>query len=324
MRPRATDVVSGRRLGSRVTGAARGRAAAAVSSHTIAGMRIAGLLFRSSHPGPTVVVSVLALALGVSVGVDAASLALLVVAVFLGQLSIGISNDAIDAPRDRVTGRTDKPIARGDVPMRVAWAAAVGSAALALLLSALVSWQMALAHAVFLASGWAYNAALKSTILSAACFVVGFGTFPSLAPLSLPDPVVAPLWAWVAGAALGVSVHFSNVLPDLDDDALTGVRGLPHRLGRRVSAVVAAVALAAGAAAVLLGPWLGGPADAGAGDRTPPGPIAWIFFASVLLVAGWGLVTALTRPPRRLVFRLVMTAALLLAMQLVLAGGLAG
>lgn len=285
------------------------------------GMRIVGSLFRSSHPGPTVVVSVLALALGVSVGVDAASLALLVAAVFLGQLSIGISNDAIDAPRDRVTGRTDKPIARGDVPVRVAWAAAGGSAALALGLSVLVSWQMALAHAVFLAAGWAYNAALKSTILSAACFVVGFGVFPSLAPLSLPDPVVAPPWAWAAGAALGISVHFSNVLPDLDDDERTGVRGLPHRLGRRASAVVAAVALAAGAAAVLLGPWIGGRAGP-SGDA--PDALAWIFFAAVLVVAGWGLVAALTRPPRRLVFRLVMTAALLLAMQLVLAGGLAG
>ena len=41
-------------------------------------------------------------------------------------------------------------------------------------------------------------------------------------------------------------------------------------------------------------------------------------------VAAWGLVAALTQPPRRLVFRLVMTAALLLALQLVLAGNLTG
>lgn len=289
-------------------------------------MRIAGLLFRSSHPGPTVVVTVLALALGVSVGVDAASLALLVVAVFLGQLSIGISNDAIDAPRDRVTGRTDKPIARGDVQVRTAWIAAGGAAAGALVLSALVSWQMAVAHAVFLGAGWAYNSVLKSTIWSAACFIVGFGTFPSLAPLSLHDPVVAPPWAWAAGAALGVAVHFSNVLPDLDDDERTGVCGLPHRLGRRVSAVVAAMALAAGAAAVLVGPWLGAGGGLGAGGSAGAAPdlIAWIFFAAVLAVAAWGLAAALTRPPERLVFRLVMTAALLLAIQLVLAGGLAG
>lgn len=276
-------------------------------------MRIASALWRSTHPGPSVVVTVLALALGVAVGLDAARLALLVVAVLFGQLSIGLSNDAIDAPRDRAAGRADKPLALGQVSMRAAWIAAGVSAVLALGLSLALSWQMALAHAVFLGAGWAYNAALKSTVWSVACFVVGFGTFPSLAPLSMPAPAVAPAWAWIAGAALGVAVHFSNVLPDLDDDARTGVRGLPHRLGRRRSAGVAAAALVVGAGSVLAGPWVSGGAA--------PGWIGWLFFVAVVAVAGWGLVAALTRPPERLVFRLVMAAALLLAVQLVLAGG---
>ena len=80
-------------------------------------MRIAAALWRSSHPGPTVVVTVLALALGVSVGVEPGASPCSCVSVLLGQLSIGISNDAIDAPRDRLAGRTDKPLARGDVPV---------------------------------------------------------------------------------------------------------------------------------------------------------------------------------------------------------------
>ena len=66
---------------------------------------------------------------------------------------------------------------------------------------------------------------------------------PSLVTLSAAEPSLSAPWAWVAGAALGVAIHLTNVLPDLDDDARTGVRGLPHRLGRRVSAVIAAVAL---------------------------------------------------------------------------------
>lgn len=275
-------------------------------------MRVVSALWRSSHPGPTVVVTVLALALGVAVGVDVGRLAVLVVSVLLGQLSIGISNDAIDAPRDRIAGRTDKPLARGDASIRVAWVAAWSTLIGALVLSALLGWQLALAHAVFLGSGWAYNAWLKSTVFSALCFVVGFGVFPSLAPLALPDPHVAPTWAWIAGAALGLAVHFSNVLPDLDDDARTGVRGLPHRLGRRASAGVAAGALIAGASAVLVG-------SAGASGPTI---LSWVFFFAVVAVAVWGLIAALTRPPERLVFRLVMTAALLLAAQLVLSGGL--
>ena len=55
-----------------------------------------------------------------------------------------------------------------------------------------------------------------------------------------------PWWMVAAGALLGVGAHLVNVLPDLDDDAATGVRGLPHRLGaRRASALAAAVLVTA-------------------------------------------------------------------------------
>ena len=64
----------------------------------------------------------------------------------------------------------------------------------------------------------------------------------------------APPWWWPVGAALlGVGAHLLNVLPDLDDDAATGVRGLPHRLGPRWIAPVAAVVLVAATAVVLVG-----------------------------------------------------------------------
>jgi 4-hydroxybenzoate polyprenyltransferase len=272
-------------------------------------MRAVGVLWRSTHPGPTVVVTVIALALGLAVGLDAARLALLTVSVLLGQISIGLSNDVLDAPRDRATGRADKPLAHDGAPVRAAWVAAIVSAALALVLSALIGWGVALAHAVFLACGWAYNARLKSTVWSAACFVVGFGVFPSLAPLALPSPQLAPAWEWVAGATLGIAIHFSNVLPDLDDDLRTGVRGLPHRIGRTGSAIVAFAAVIVGAGAAVAGPLVAG---------TALGAASWIAAAAVVAIAVWGLVATLVRGPSRLAFRLVMLAALLLVAQLVL------
>jgi 4-hydroxybenzoate polyprenyltransferase len=275
---------------------------------------VVATLWRSTHPGPTVVVSTIALALGLSIGLSLDRLLLLTVAVFLGQVSIGLSNDVIDAPRDRIAARTDKPLAREGAPIRIAWVSAVVAAALALALSALLGWGMALAHAVFLACGWAYNAILKSTVWSAACFAVGFGVFPSIATLALPDPRPAPAWAWVAGAALGVAVHFSNVLPDLDDDALTGVRGLPHRIGRRASAVVAYSALVVGAVVVRIGTI----------DVAGTAAIVatWLLAAGVLGIAVWGLIVSLVREPERLSFRLVMLAALLLTAQVVVASWL--
>lgn len=275
-------------------------------------MRTVHALWGSSHPGPTLVVTALALALGVATGLEPWRLVLLTVSVFAGQLSIGISNDAFDAPRDRAVGRTDKPVARGDVSVRTAWVAAAVALAVALALSAPLGWRMLAAHALTLGSAWAYNAGLKSTAWSIVPFVVSFGTFPSLATLSAPVPVFAAGWAWIAGAALGAAVHLTNVLPDLSDDARTGVRGLPHRLGPRTSAVVAALAVVAGAVAMLLG--------AAGGDLGAVAPVSWVFFAAVVLVAGTTAWLAATRPPSRTLFRLVMLAALLLAAQLVASG----
>ncbi|MEV4686520.1 UbiA family prenyltransferase [Microbacterium sp. LWH3-1.2] len=275
-------------------------------------MRTVRALWGSSHPGPTLVVTALALALGLATGLEAWRLALLTVSVFAGQLSVGVSNDAIDAARDRAVRRTDKPIARGDVSARVAWGAALGLLSLALLLSMPLGWRMLAAHALALGSAWAYNAGLKSTPWSIAPFLVSFGIFPSLATLSAHDPSFAAWWAWVAGASLGAAVHLTNVLPDLDDDARTGVRGLPHRLGPRVSAIVAAFAVVGGAVAVLLG--------AAGGDLTAVSPVSWVFFVAVVGVAGTTAWRAISRPPSRALFRLVMLAALLLAAQMVASG----
>lgn len=265
-------------------------------------------LWRSSHPGPSVVVTAVAVVLGVAAGLEPWRLAVLAAAILCGQLSVGISNDAIDAPRDIANARRDKPLARGDVSVRVAWVAASACLVGAVALSLALGWPMALAHAVALASAWGYNAGLKKTALSVVPFIVSFGLLPSLVTLSAEPPRIAPAWAWIAGAALGVAIHLTNVLPDLEDDARTGVRGLPHRLGGRVSAVVAAAALVAGAVAVLLGPGSG------------PSVLSIVVFTGVVLIAVAGLVLALVRPPGRGVFRLVMIAALLLCVQLAVTG----
>lgn len=270
-------------------------------------------LWGSTHPGPTLVVTALAVALGVAAGLDAVRLVLLGVAVFAGQVSVGISNDAIDAARDRAVGRIDKPIATGEVSERAAWIAAFVALGLALALSVPLGAGMLAAHAIALASAWAYNAGLKATPFSLVPFVVSFGLFPSFATLSLPGGALAPVWVSVAGAALGAAVHLTNVLPDLDDDARTGIRGLPHRLGARASTVLAAAGILIGATAVLVGPVLAG--------VEPAIPIlAWAFFAAVAVVAVVAVVLALTRSPHRVLFRLTMLAALLLAVQLVVAG----
>lgn len=268
-------------------------------------------LWRSTHPGPCLVVTTLTFALGVAVGLEPWRLVLMAAAVLAGQFSIGLSNDVIDADRDRASGRTDKPIAQGVVSKRLAWNTALACLGLALALSVPLGVGFVLAHAVTIAAAWLYNAVLKRTAWSLVPFL-SFGLLPSLATLSASNPSVAAPWAGVAGAALGVAVHLTNVLPDLEADQRTAVRGTPHLLGARTSAFLVVLTVIAGAVAVLLGP-------VGASIAAVT-PLAWVFFGLVAITAVTALLLVLLRPPSRTPFRLVMLAALLLAVQLVTTG----
>ncbi|GAB3192925.1 UbiA family prenyltransferase [Nesterenkonia suensis] len=272
---------------------------------------VAGL-WRSSHPGPTLVVTTLAAALALAAGIEPWRIALLAAAVLTGQLSIGISNDALDAERDRAVGRRDKPIACGEVALRTAWTAAVVLALLALGLSVPLGAGLTAAHAVVLVSGWSYNVGLKSGPLSIVPYILAFSCFPSLATLAAAEPQLAPGWAWLAGGTLGAALHLTNVLPDLGDDARTGVRGLPHRLGAKACVRLAAATVLLGATSATLGP---------AGGSVPGVTvIGWVVLVLVVGVVLLSLVLARAESSGRVLFRLVMLAALLLAGQLVVSG----
>lgn len=276
-------------------------------------MRTARALWGATHPGPSLVVTVLSLALGVAAGLELWRIVVLVAAVFLGQVSVGLSNDSIDLFRDATVGRPDKPLVRGDTRVRTAWIAAFVTLGAAVILSAVLGWGMLIAHVIALASAWSYNAGLKSTLASLLPFLVSFGIFPSLATLSAADPEPAALWAAFAGAMLGAAVHLTNVLPDLDDDRRTGVRGLPHRIGPAASVILAVAGIVIAAIAVLVGSLIEGAS-----------PFAMIPFAVVVTaIAAAVLMRMRRRGPDRTGFRLVMTAALVLALQLVVASGAA-
>ena len=241
-------------------------------------MTRAGALVRACHPEPTAAVTTIATALAVSAGLGARSL--LVTAAFLtGQLSVGWSNDWIDAARDARTGRADKPVARGDVPVEVVRAAALTALALCVPLSLALGVRAGLLHLGAVAAAWTYNARLKSSLLSWAPYALAFGAVPSIVTLALPEPAVAPVWATAAGALLGVGAHLTNVLPDLEEDLATGVRGLPHVLGPRRSAALAAVLLLAAAAVLAVGP----------GE---PGPVVAVAVGLAAAVTAVGLVRA--------------------------------
>ncbi|PPF52525.1 1,4-dihydroxy-2-naphthoate prenyltransferase [Rathayibacter sp. AY1C2] len=272
------------------------------------------LLLASSHPGPTVTVTVLATVIAAASGHPLGQVVLVALAVLLGQLSIGLANDWIDADRDRAVGRTDKPVAQGLIGVGAVRIAALGTAAAAVVLSLLLGPVAAVAHLVLVAAGWAYDAGLKRTVWSVAPFVVAFGLLPVVA-VAAGDGRVPAWWAIATGAVFGVAIHCTNVLPDLVDDEATGVRGFPHRLGLRLSGVVAFGSLVVAALLVLVGQLVGDQPVRGTGVV-----LAVIGTLAVVVLAAAGIRLVLTGPPTRTLFRLVIAASLVLVVELGLAG----
>jgi 4-hydroxybenzoate polyprenyltransferase len=263
----------------------------------------------ATHPGPAVAVTVVAGLLALAAGVPAGRAALVTVAVLAGQASIGWSNDWLDADRDRAVARADKPVVQGAVAPALLRTLAVGSAAAAVVLSLLLGLVPGLLLLVLVASGWAYNAGLKRTAVSVLPYVTGFGALPAGVVAAAPGAPLAPWWLVTAGAALGAAAHLANVAPDLEDDLATGVRGLPHRIGARGSAVTGAVVLGMASLVLVLGP------------DGPPTAAGW---AGLALAVPAVVVAALagTRRFRRPAFPAVMLLTVLDVL-LLLAGGAA-
>lgn len=273
-------------------------------------MHPAVALVRSAHPGPSVAVSVVVVLLGVAAGLEPWRAVLLGVAVLAGQASVGLGNDRLDAARDRAVGRTDKPVAMGAVSERAVAIASAAAGVAGLALTAPFGTPAVAAHAWFIACGWAYNAGLKATAASVLPYLLGFGALPAVVTLALSPPAWPAWWVLAAGALLGVAAHFANALPDLADDAATGVRGLPHRIGARASGLVTAISFAAASAVVVFG----------SGERLAPWRLALLAAGVAIAVACVMLV--LRGRFTRALFRLVMLGAIVVVALLLSAGGL--
>jgi 4-hydroxybenzoate polyprenyltransferase len=211
-------------------------------------------LMLACHPAPAAAVTGLAGLLAATVGAPAWLAVAVMFAVGSGQLSIGWSNDWLDAARDRAVGRTDKPLATGLVTDVVVRTAALTAVVVTVVASVALGWRGGVAQLIGVASAWAYNAGLKGTRWSWAPYALTFGLLPAVVTLASSPGHWPAWWAMTAGALLGVGAHLVNVLPDLADDAATGVRGLPHRLGASVTGLAAPAVLWLASAAAIAGP----------------------------------------------------------------------
>jgi 4-hydroxybenzoate polyprenyltransferase len=207
-------------------------------------------LFRSTHPLPSLSVTSIAVLFGIGVGLPLQKLLLVGLAVLAQQFSVGLSNDWLDAGRDKAVKRIDKPLAQGLVPLASVRTASIASAVIALTFTFSIGIAAFLWMLLMLAIGWAYNLGLKANGFSVVPYILGFGILPAFVTLSGQDPALPPVWVMIVAGLFGVAAHFANTLPDLLADKQTGVRALPHILGQKASALV--IAVTASSASIIL------------------------------------------------------------------------
>jgi protoheme IX farnesyltransferase len=265
-------------------------------------------LVKASHPEPTAAVTVVAGLLAAGVGHSPPGIAAVAGTVLASQLAVGWSNDLIDADRDATVGRTDKPVAIGAVSRRTLGRAVLLAAAATPLVALTTGGAAALCATLGLLSALLYNRPLKSTPVSVLPYAVSFGALPAFVVLALPSAPAPPAWLVAAAGCLGAGAHFANVLPDLADDARTGVRGLPHRLGPAGSRGAAAGLLLAATVTLVVG---------------PPGPPSWAGLSAVaaaVLVPAVGGYAGRAEGRSVAAFRAVMVVALIDVVLLVASG----
>ena len=257
---------------------------------------------RATHPIPAASVTLMVGGLTALLGGAAGTVAWALASTAVGQASVGWSNDVLDRDRDAAAGRADKPLAAGAISPRLVGGLALAAAFASPLLALPLGAGPAVVMAAALVSAWLYNAGVKSTPLSWAPYACSFGLVPVFV-----WPAVGrgwpPAWVVAATALLGVAAHLMNVIPDLDLDRDAG--GLPHRLGRSRS-----VLLAAGLLVGVLGLAL---AAGGAGS---PAGLASALVAAGLIAAA---VVAVAKGRPRLGFHLTIAAAAAIGLVVVLA-----
>lgn len=211
-------------------------------------------LVRATHPLPAVAVTVLVGALAAAREVP--TLVWMVASTAAGQASVGWSNDYLDRERDANAGRTEKPLVSGQVSPGLILGAALVAAPLSVALSLPVGVAEAGVMLAGVASAWTYNLGLKATALSWIPYAISFGLVPVYVWGAAGD--APPAWLVAGGALLGVAAHLVNVLPDLEADRAASFRGLPHRLGPRISLLLACLLLVSVLSLLLV---FGGPVD---------------------------------------------------------------
>ena len=215
-------------------------------------MRRLKALAKACHPLPTVTVSLVITAYAWSLGWSGWSLAFVFVTFFVGQLSVGWSNDAHDSNLDAKVGRAGKPTVAQEVSAQALWLAAVAALSISIALSWLVAgWAGGSFHVFALLMAWLYNIRLSRTVWSWLPYALAFGSVPAFLTYGFNDEPPT-LWSVAMFAIIGVSAHLANALPDAESDASADLGGAVVSLGTRRSLLLCWLLLAVGSGILIV------------------------------------------------------------------------
>jgi 4-hydroxybenzoate polyprenyltransferase len=198
----------------------------------------------ASHLGPTLLVTTVTFLLATTIWWEGPAL-VIAFGIALGQFIVGWSNDLFDFRDDLRHNRMSKPLVTGALKPAELKRAILIVLPIALLVNLLgpLGLKGGAVSMLGIGLGLSYNFYLKPTALSPVPYALAFALLP--AALVISTDRTPPLWIMWAGALLGMSAHFANVLKDFKEDKESGITSLPIRLGRIPSRFITAAFLIA-------------------------------------------------------------------------------
>ena len=210
--------------------------------------RLKGLR-QASHFGPTLIVSAIAFGFGTYYWWEGPAY-VIAFTVATGQLVVGWSNDLYDYKDDLAHKRTKKPLVSGLITPQylTKWLRFMVPFSFFANLFGPLGVKGGLVYMLGVACGVAYNFYFKFSALSPLPYAIAFAALPS--SIAISKEITPPLWMLLGGALFGMAAHFINVIKDMEEDHLSGIQGLPPRLGTKSSVLVAITLVASGVFAI--------------------------------------------------------------------------
>jgi 4-hydroxybenzoate polyprenyltransferase len=207
-------------------------------------------LLKASHFGPTLIVTTISFLFANHYWWEGPTY-VIAFGVFTGQLVVGWSNDLYDYEDDLRHQRTNKPLVSGLITKDYLhnWLRFMVPFSFFVNLIGPLGIKGGLVYMLGIACGVGYNLYFKFSLLSPLPYAIAFAALPSSVAIS--KEITPPTWMWLGGALFGMAAHFINVIKDMKEDHVSGINGLPQRLGTKGSIFTAIILVVLGIATLV-------------------------------------------------------------------------